>query len=81
MECDTKVYTLFSELHSLTMNETKFIIYGHDESKQMNECLSYIAETAEDAVARCIEFHPNFNIHYVSIDDSEVDVIKVQSLR
>ena len=59
MECDTKVYTLFSELHSLTMNESKFIIYGHDESKQMNECLSYIAETAEDATAGSCRYGTN----------------------
>ena len=63
------------------MNETKFLIYGRDERKQMNGCLAYITETAEDAVARCIELHPNFNIDYVSIDDSEVEVVKVQSLR
>ena len=81
MECDTKVYTLFSELSSYTMNETKFLLSGRDMRKQMNQCLAYIAPTAEDAVARCTELHPHFVIYDVSIDDSEVEVVKVQSLR
>ena len=80
MECDTKVYTLFSELSSYTMNETKFLIYGFDNRKQMRDCLAYIAPTAEDAVARCTELHPDFVIYDVSIDDSEVEVVKLQAL-
>jgi hypothetical protein len=67
------------------MTDTKFLIYGqfvrpHDEYTR-NDCLAYIAETAEGAVAQCRKNNPNFNIHYVSIDDSEVEVVKVQSLR
>jgi len=84
MECDTKVYTLFSELHSLTMNETKFNIYGENfypnGFSRMN-ILSYIAPTREEALVTCKRLNPGFHIMSIWVDESEVEVVKVQSLR
>ena len=66
------------------MKESKFLIHGqhirpHDGYTR-NDCLGYITETAEEAVTKCLKSYPNFLIHYVELDDSEVEVVKVQSL-
>ena len=73
-----------SPLTNNIMQESKFLVYGqhvrqHDGYKR-NDCLSYMAETAADAVATCRKLYPDFVINYVSIDDTEVEVVKVQSL-
>ena len=62
------------------MQETKFLIYGRDERKQMNDCLAYIAPNAGIAIARCMELHPQFVIESVEIDDTEIEVVRMQSL-
>ena len=46
----------------------------------MNDQLSYIAATKEDAIATCNRLYPNFVINKVEIDESEVEVVKLQSL-
>ena len=66
------------------MQESKFDIYGqhvrpHDGYKR-NDCLSYMAETAADAVATCRKRYPDFVISKVEIDESEVEVVGFQSL-
>lgn len=66
------------------MQESKFIIHGqhirpHDGYTR-NNCLAYIAETAADAVATCRKRYPDFVINYVELDESEVEVVKLQSL-
>ena len=66
------------------MQESKFIIHGqhvrqHDGYKR-NDCLAYMAETAADAVATCRKRYPDYVINYVELDDTEVEVVKVQSL-
>ena len=66
------------------MQESKFLIYGqhvrpHDGYTR-NDCLSYVAETAADAVARCSELYPDFVISKVEIDETEVEVVRLQSL-
>ena len=66
---------------SIFMTETKFLIYGRNIRTQMNDCLSYLYPTAEEAVAACRKNHPDFAIYDVSIDDSPVpSAPKVQSL-
>ena len=66
------------------MQESKFLIHGqhirpHDGYTR-NDCLAYVEETAEVAVTKCRKSYPDFHIHYVELDDSEVEVVKVQSL-
>ena len=66
------------------MQESKFIIHGqhvrpHDGYTR-NNCLAYIAETAADAVATCRKRYPDFVINYVELDESEVEVVKLQYL-
>ena len=46
----------------------------------MNNSLGYIAATKEDAIATCNRNNPNFVINKVEIDESEVEVVKLQSL-
>ena len=67
------------------MQETKFLLYGqhvrpHDGYTR-NDCLSYMKETVEDAVATCNKLNPHFVIQSIEIDESEPEVVKVQSLR
>jgi len=74
----------FHPLININMQESKFLVYGqhvrpHDGYTR-NDCLSYMAETAADAVARCRKLYPDYVINYVELDDSEVEVVKVQSL-
>ena len=54
------------------MEESKFLIYGEhvrENGWTMSDCLGYLTTTAEDAVATCRRLHPQFQIHYVSIED------------
>jgi len=63
--------------------EIKFILHGQFHRANgwiMNDSLSYIAATKEDAIATCNRLNPNFIINKVEIDESEVEVVKVQSL-
>ena len=63
------------------MTETKFLIHGRNNRTQMNQCLTYLYPTAEEAIAQCRKNHPDFVINEVTIDDSKPEVVKVQSLR
>ena len=63
--------------------EFKFILHGQFHRANgwvMNDSLSYIAVTKEDAIATCNRLYPNFVINKVEIDESEVEVVKLQSL-
>ena len=65
------------------MQEIKFILHGQFHRANgyvMNNSLSYIAATKEDAVATCNRRYPNFVINRVEIDESEVEVVGFQSL-
>ena len=65
------------------MQETKFLLHGqfHRENGWiMNDCLGYIKATKEEATATCNRLNPQFEVHYVELDDTEVEVVKVQSL-
>ena len=65
------------------MQEIKFILHGQFHRANgyvMNNSLSYIAATKEDAIATCNRNNPNFVINKVEIDDSEVEVVGFQSL-
>ena len=65
------------------MQETKFILHGQFHRANgyvMNDQLGYIAPTKEDAIATCNRINPNFIINKVEIDESEVEVVKLQSL-
>ena len=66
------------------MTETKFIISGRFERPNghiMRDQLAYIAATKEEAIANCQRNNPHFHIHTVRVDESEPEVVKVQSLR
>ena len=66
------------------MTETKFILSGRFELPngfEMRDQLSYIAATKEDAIATIQRHNPHFHIHTVRVDESEPEVVKVQSLR
>ena len=65
------------------MQETKFNLYGEfirPNGYQNYDILSYIAETREEAIATCKRNNPHFNIITIQVDDTEVEVVKVQSL-
>ena len=69
--------------YSMNNTESKFLLYGQFHRANgwiMNDCLGYIAATKEDAIATCNRLYPNFVINKVEIDESEVEVVKVQSL-
>ena len=54
------------------MQEFKFLLHGqfHRENGWiMNDCLGYIKETKEDAIATCNRLNPNFVIHSITIED------------
>ena len=64
--------------------ETKFNIYGtmyHPNGYSRSDCLSYIAETKEEAIATCKRLYPFFEIISVVVDESEHDVVRLQPLR
>ena len=74
----------FHPLSNTNMQESKFLIHGqhvrqHDGYTR-NDCLSFMSETAEDAVTTCRKLYPDYVINYVELDDSEVEVVKLQSL-
>ena len=51
--------------------EIKFLLYGqfHRENGWiMDDCLSYIKENVEDAIATCNRLNPNFHIEYIEIE-------------
>ena len=65
------------------MQETKFILHGQFHRANgwvMNDQLGYIKATKEEAIATCNRLYPNFVINKVEIDESEVEVVKLQSL-
>jgi hypothetical protein len=48
--------------------ETKFLVYGKFHRQNgwvMNDCLSYLASTSDEAIATCKRLNPNFEIHSV----------------
>ena len=66
------------------MQESKFLIHGwHHRANglTMRDCLSYLTTTAEEAVATCRRLNPQFEVHYVELDDSDIEVVKLQPLR
>ena len=53
------------------MQETKFILHGQFHRSNgwiMNDSLSYIKATKEDAIATCNRLNPNFVIQSISIE-------------
>ena len=65
------------------MQEIKFNIYGemfHSNGYSRNDILSYIASSREEALATCKRLNPKFHIMSIWEDDSEVEVVKLQSL-
>jgi hypothetical protein len=66
------------------MTETKFILHGQfqrDNGWIMNDSLSYIAATKQEAIATCKRLNPDFMIHTVREDHSVPEVVKLQPLR
>ena len=65
------------------MQEIKFNIYGemfHQNGYSRMDILSYIAATREEALATCKRLNPKFHIMSIWEDDSEPEVVKLQSL-
>ena len=65
------------------MQEFKFILHGQfhrPNGHVMNDQLGFIKATKEEAIATCNRLYPNFVINKVEIDESEVEVVKLQSL-
>ena len=65
------------------MQETKFLLHGQFHRANgwiMNDCLSFIKATKEEAIATCNRLYPYFIINKVEIDDSKVEVVGFQSL-
>ena len=63
--------------------ETKFNIYGtmfHQNGYSRSDCLSFIAATKEEALATCKRLYPLFEVISMWEDESEVEVVKLQSL-
>jgi hypothetical protein len=53
------------------MQETKFILHGQFQRSNgwiMNDSLSYIKATKEEAIATCNRLNPNFAIHSITIE-------------
>ena len=53
------------------MQETKFILHGQFQRANgwiMNDSLSYIKATKEDAIATCKSLNPNFVIQSITIE-------------
>ena len=76
--------TILSSVTDNIMQESKFLIHGwHHRANdwKMRDCLSYLTTTAEEAVATCRRLNPQFEVHYVELDDSEPEVVKLQPLR
>ena len=65
------------------MQEIKFNIYGemfHQNGYSRNDILSFIAATREEALATCKRLYPKFHIMSIWIDESEPEVVRMQSL-
>ena len=65
------------------MTETKFNLYGEfirPNGFQKYDILSYIAETREEAIATCRKNNPHFHITTIRVDDTQPEVVKVQSI-
>ena len=65
------------------MQEIKFDIYGemfHQNGYSRNEIHSFIAATREEALTTCKRLYPKFHIMGIWVDESEVEVVKLQSL-
>ena len=65
------------------MQEIKFNIYGemfHSNGFSRTDVLSFIASTREEALATCKRLYPKFDVMSIWEDESEVEVVKVQSL-
>ena len=65
------------------MTETKFLLYGEfilPNGFQKYDVLSYIAETREEAITTCRKNNPHFHIITIQVDDTEPEVVKVQSI-
>ena len=65
------------------MQEIKFNIYGemfHQNGYSRTDILSYIASSREEALATCKRLNPKFHIMSIWEDESEVEVVKLQSL-
>ena len=76
--------TTLSVLTDTNMQETKFILHGQFQRANgwiMNDSLSYIKETREEAIATCKRLNPHFHIITVKEDHSEPEVVKLQPLR
>lgn len=71
----------YKHTNETQMTETVFLLSGRDMRKQMNYVMAYMEETAEKAVAACKKSYPDFVINEITIDDSEPEVVRVQSLR
>ena len=66
-----------------TNQEIKFNIHGkmfYSNGITMNNILSYIASSKEEALMTCKRLNPRFHIMSICEDHSEVEVVKVQSL-
>ena len=66
-----------------TNQEIKFLLYGEfirPNGHQKYDILGYIASSREEAIATCRRNNPHFHIFKVEIDESEVEVVKLQSL-
>ena len=53
------------------MQETKYLLYGQFHRANgwvMNDCLSYIKPTVEDAIDTCKRLNPNFHIEYIEVE-------------
>ncbi len=65
------------------MQEIKFNIYGemfHQNGYSRMDILSYIASSREEALATCKRNNPKFHVMSIWEDESEVEVVKLQSL-
>ena len=54
------------------MQEFKFVLHGQFHRSNgwiMNDQLSYIKTTKEEAIATCNRLNPNFVIHSITIED------------
>ena len=53
------------------MQEIKYLLYGQfrrPNGHVMNDCLGYIKENVEDAIATCKRLNPYFHIEYIEVE-------------
>jgi hypothetical protein len=61
-----------SEVDNINMQETKFLLHGQFHRANgwiMNDCLSYIKATKEEAIATCNRLNPNFVIQSITVEE------------